>query len=175
MQAAPCSVLQTLVASGNESKLILAFTHFDEVKGYASGEAQVAAGLRRSAVVSAERAEQLMVKNGFSAQRARDFLSSMDGPITARIAEPGEGFLRYTDVAGSRGSFLTTTRFGSSAEAVEGLYLKPYGNTASLVQPVTASGRSIVLEGAIKNGASGVRQTLIIDRNAFEFGIGQGY
>ncbi len=33
MQAAPLSVLRTLVASGHESKLILAFTHFDEVKG----------------------------------------------------------------------------------------------------------------------------------------------
>ena len=33
MQAAPVSVLRTLVASGHESKLVLAFTHFDEVKG----------------------------------------------------------------------------------------------------------------------------------------------
>jgi GTPase Era involved in 16S rRNA processing len=33
MQAAPFSVLQSLVTSGHESKLILAFTHFDEVKG----------------------------------------------------------------------------------------------------------------------------------------------
>lgn len=33
MQAAPCAVLQTLVASGHESKLIVIFTHFDEVKG----------------------------------------------------------------------------------------------------------------------------------------------
>jgi hypothetical protein len=33
MQAAPVSVLRTLVTSGHESKLILAFTHFDEVKG----------------------------------------------------------------------------------------------------------------------------------------------
>lgn len=33
MQAAPCAVLQTLVASGHESKLIVTFTHFDEVKG----------------------------------------------------------------------------------------------------------------------------------------------
>ncbi len=33
MQAAPCAVLQSLVASGHESKLILTFTHFDEVKG----------------------------------------------------------------------------------------------------------------------------------------------
>lgn len=33
MQAGPCAALQSLVASGHESKLILAFTHFDEVKG----------------------------------------------------------------------------------------------------------------------------------------------
>lgn len=33
MQAAPCAVLRSLVASGHESKLIMCFTHFDEVKG----------------------------------------------------------------------------------------------------------------------------------------------
>ncbi len=33
MQAAPCSVLRTIVSSGHEAKLIVAFTHFDEVKG----------------------------------------------------------------------------------------------------------------------------------------------
>ncbi len=31
MQAAPCAVLHSVVASGHESKLIIAFTHFDEV------------------------------------------------------------------------------------------------------------------------------------------------
>lgn len=33
MQAGTCAVLQSLVISGHESKLILAFTHFDDVKG----------------------------------------------------------------------------------------------------------------------------------------------
>ena len=33
MQAAPVSVLRTLVTSGHESKLVIAFTHFDEVRG----------------------------------------------------------------------------------------------------------------------------------------------
>lgn len=33
MQAAPCAVLRSVVASGHESKLLLCFTHFDEVKG----------------------------------------------------------------------------------------------------------------------------------------------
>ena len=89
--------------------------------------------------------------------------------------EPGESFLRYTDVASSRGSFLTNTQFASPLEAVQGLYLGPYGNNASLVQSVTASGRSIVLEGGILNGGAGVRQSLIIDRKAFQFGEGRGY
>lgn len=33
MQAAPCAALDSIVASGHESKLIVCFTHFDEVKG----------------------------------------------------------------------------------------------------------------------------------------------
>ncbi|MFN7431219.1 MAG: hypothetical protein ACK5TP_11650 [bacterium] len=33
MQAAPCAVLRSLAASGHESKLLMCFTHFDEVKG----------------------------------------------------------------------------------------------------------------------------------------------
>lgn len=33
MQAAPCAVLRSVVSSGHESKLVLTFTHFDEVKG----------------------------------------------------------------------------------------------------------------------------------------------
>jgi len=33
MQAAPCAVLRSLASSGHESKLVMCFTHFDEVKG----------------------------------------------------------------------------------------------------------------------------------------------
>lgn len=33
MQAAPCAVLRSLASSGHESKLIMCFTHFEEVKG----------------------------------------------------------------------------------------------------------------------------------------------
>lgn len=33
MQAAPCSALESIVASGHEGKLVVCFTHFDEVKG----------------------------------------------------------------------------------------------------------------------------------------------
>lgn len=33
MQAAPCAALESIVASGHEAKLIVCFTHFDEVRG----------------------------------------------------------------------------------------------------------------------------------------------
>ncbi|MEI7038076.1 hypothetical protein [Fulvimonas yonginensis] len=106
---------------------------------------------------------------------AADFTASFDGPITARLVRPGEDFLRYTDVADSKGSFLTKTQFANPADAVEGLYLGPYGNGATLMQPVTSTGRSIVLEGGVANGAPGVQQTVIVNRGAFQIGSGTGY
>jgi len=127
-------------------------------------------GLRSSAAVSAARAEQYMVQEGLGAARAKDFVSSFDGPITARLVRPGETFLRYTDVADSSGSFLTKSVFTTSNEAVQALFLGPYGNSASLAQNVTSVGRSIVFEGAILNGTA--QQTLIINRGMFQFGIG---
>ena len=116
------------------------------------GGGTVSKGLSRSTIVSAERAEQLLVRYGQSPAQAKDFIASFNGPITARIASPGESFLRYTDVANSKGSFLTKAVFESPKDAVKGLYLKPYGNRASLVQVVVSSKRSIVLEGGIANG-----------------------
>ena len=133
------------------------------------------AGLRTSATISADRAKEFMIKNGMSADRAADFASSFDGPITARLVRPGEDFHRYTDTANSTGSFLTKTQFTNPAAAVDGLYLGPYGNTASLAQPVTSVGRSIVLEGGIANGGAGIQQSLVINRNAFQFGTGVRY
>ena len=83
--------------------------------------------------------------------------------------------MHHTDVADSQGSFLTKTIFPDPAAAVNGLYLGPYGNNASLMQPVTATGRSIILEGGIANGTPGVQQSLIVNRGAFQFGTGLGY
>ncbi len=140
-----------------------------------SGVEAANTGLRRSTVLSPERAHGLLTKYGRSADQATDYINSFDGPITARIVAPGESFLRYTDVANSKGSFLTNVRFSNSASAVDGLYLGPYGNGASLLQPVSASGRSIILEGRIANGGRGVTQSLIIDRGAFTFGTGAGF
>lgn len=145
------------------------------VGGVGAAESNIARGLRGTSVVSPARAESFLVKNGFSPADAKDFIGSFDGPITARIVRPGEDFLRYTGNPTSTGSFLTKSRFSNPASAVDGLYLSPYGNPATYVQTVTSSGRSIVLEGAIKNGGSGVGQTVIHNRGAFTFGVGQGF
>lgn len=132
-------------------------------------------GLRTSTVISNSRAESFLLKQGMSADRAADFVASFDGPITARMARSGEDFLRYTDVADSKGSFLTKTAFANPASAVDGLYLGPYGDSASLMQPVTSVSRSIVLEGAVAKGGAGIMQTLIVNRNAFHIGTGVRY
>ena len=58
---------------------------------------------------------------------------------------------------------------------MQGLYLGPYGNSATFIQDVTAGSRTIVLEGGVRNGGVGVRQTLIINRDAFQFGKAAGY
>jgi hypothetical protein len=55
------------------------------------------------------------------------------------------------------------------------LNLAPWGNNASLVQQVTATGRSIVLEGGVANGTTGVKQTILVNKSAFNFGTGTGY
>ena len=141
----------------------------------ASSEIATSSGLSRSAIVSNDTAQAFLVKNGMSVGLATDFIASFDGPITARIVSPGENFVRYTDVADSQGNFLTKTIFPDPTTAVNDLYLGPYGNNASLMQPVTATGRSIILEGGIANGAPGVQQSLIVNRGAFQFGTGLGY
>jgi hypothetical protein len=133
-------------------------------------------GLRTSTVISAERAEGYLIENGFSPARAKDYVASFDGPITARIARPGEAGYRYTDIADSQGNFLTQSEFATPPDAVSGLYLRPeYQNNATLRQTVTATGRSIVLEGAVRNGGPGVQQTVVINRNTFNYGTGVGY
>ena len=133
-------------------------------------------GLRTSTVISAERAEAFLLKNDFSAARAKDFVDSFEGPITARLARSSEDWLRYTDVADSNGRFLTKTQFSTPSEAVRDLYLLPeFNNRATLVQGVSSTGRSIVLEGAVKNGGAGIKQTLVVDLEKFYFGTGKEY
>ena len=143
-------------------------------RGYIDVESKVtSSGLRTSTAVTPERAQEFLTKNRLSPERAAGFVESFDGPITARLVRPGEEFGRFTGNPESRGSFLTKSTFGSPSEAVDALNLKPFGNPATYRQPVLSSGRSIVLEGVIKDGALlGTRQTLIINRDAFEFGIG---
>ena len=141
--------------------------------GKASG---ASAGLRTSTVVSAERAEAFLIKNGVKPETAKAYLAEVEGPITARLVRPGESFLRYYDFPKASGDFLTKTQFTNPSAAIDGLNLGSYGNNATLVQSVTSINRNIVIEGGIKNGSQGVTQTLIIpNRSAYSFGVGTQY
>jgi RHS repeat-associated protein len=141
-----------------------------------SGGREVATrGLARSAVVSPARAEELLRKYGASPKQARNFVTSFEGPITARIVETGEKFGRFTGDAESKGHFLTKSAFASPAEAKQALGLQKFSNPATLHQEVAAGSRTVVLEGGIKGGRKGVRQSLIVDHSKFNFGKGEGF
>ncbi len=134
-------------------------------------------GLSRTSIISQEHANELLIRKvGLNFEESNSFVASFDGPVTASIAEPGEQWLRYTGAAASKGSFLTRVRFGNSSEAVDALNLRPWGNPATLRQTVTATGRSIILEGRIKGSVPpDIRQTIIVDRGKFEFTIGEPF
>lgn len=125
--------------------------------------------------MSPARAETFLVKNGLSPEKARGFVDSFEGPITARLVRPGEDFVRHFDEPFSTGNFLGKTRFASPGEAVDALALRGFPHRATSVQPLTSTGRTIVLEGNIKGGGTGVGQTVIYDQNAFFFGPGVRY
>jgi len=111
----------------------------------------------------------------FDLDRAKSFVNSFEGDITARIMRPGESRLRYLDSDHGQGSFLTSTAFASSVDASKGLYLSPYLNTALTRQVVTAQQRSIVFEGLVRDGGRNVMQTVITDQSKFVFGPGYRY
>jgi hypothetical protein len=125
--------------------------------------------------ISANAAEALLVKNKFPSNRAQQFLESFEGDLSVRVAQPGENFKRYANDSNGRGGFLSREIFSSPTEAVEALYLKPYDNKAIYRQPVSVAKPTIVIEGGIKNGRPGNRQTLVIDREAFDYGVGVKY
>jgi hypothetical protein len=112
---------------------------------------------------------------GVPADDIASHIGSFEGQMSVRLVSKGEQWLRYTDEAEKAGRYLTKTRFANSSSAVEGLFLKPYGNNATLVQDVVSIRRSIVLEGGVANGGSGISQTFITNRQAFSFGLGYPY
>ena len=127
-------------------------------------------------VVDAQRAEQYLANEiGLGSQKAEEFISSFrNGGIVARIAEPGETFLRYY---GDRptGNFMTRLKFGNPAEAIAGLNLGGFGNDASLVQVVTVTKPTIIFEGGIAGGTEEATQFFATDISAFQFGQGAPY
>ena len=91
------------------------------------------------------------------------------------MVESGESFYRYSDAKIGAGGFLTQEAFLSADDAAEALFTKTFNNFATRRQAVLATKSSLVLEGGIRDGRVGIAQTLILDRNAFVFGIGRRY
>jgi hypothetical protein len=93
MQAAPISAMHELASSGNASKLILAFTHFDEVKG---DNLPTPSAKAQHVMASAENVLAAMGENlGPYAERAlrrrletaRVFLAGIDKPLSSATKE----------------------------------------------------------------------------------------
>lgn len=134
----------------------------------ANSPADESVGIRLSSNVL----EEFLRRAGF--ERAAEFARSFSGQITARVAQPGESFLRYTADAGSTGNFLTRTSFTNPTQATKALHLLPeHGNDATLVQNVVVSSPTLVFEGVIRGGTA--VQTFLVDRSAFFFELGVPY
>jgi hypothetical protein len=162
--------IRSTVSSNSRTKSLPAREVLDDPPKVPKSEASLARSISRAD------AESLLIDNGLSPARAKDFISSFDGPITIRQVNPGETFFRYTDRAESTGNFLTKQAFASPAEAVEKLFLGPYKNQASLVQQVTSVKSTSVFEGAVANGVPpGTIQSLMVDGSAFTFGTGVSF
>ena len=80
-------------------------------------------------------------------------------------------YLRYLDGTEGSGNFLTRSEFFSPIDARRGLNLDPAltPNTAMSQQAVISTQRSIVFEGAVRDGTVGVEQTVITDKSKFMF------
>ncbi len=128
--------------------------------------------------ISREAAAEFLRDHGVRPDHVPSYLRSFDdGPITLRVAEPGETFYRYTrlQTPGGQGRFLTKAVFATPEEAVRALHLAAYGNDATLRQAVVATRVTLVLEGGIRNSPIGERQTVVGDLDAFTFGTGTRY
>ena len=102
--------------------------------------------------------------------RARSFVGSFEGDITARKTRPGVQRMRYLDSDSGRGSCLTSTDFYSPVDAYHGLYLAPWKRLGLTRQVVVNRERALVFEGLVKDGRPGASQTLITDLDRFDFG-----
>lgn len=126
--------------------------------------------------ITKSQAQKYLKSEGITDDTIAGFINSFDGDITARIIEPGEAFFRYTDDAGSTGSFLTKAdHFTSTQEAVDALAIGEFSNNATLRQTVVANKRTIVLEGKIKGSSQNLNQSVLVELENFIFLEGENY
>ena len=101
--------------------------------------------------------------------RAAGYVESFDGWISQRVAEAGETYYRYSPTPSGSGSFVTSVRYATPAEARAALDLPP-GNDAKYVQVVTITRNVLVFEGDVAGGTG--TQTLLYNPAAAQFARG---
>jgi hypothetical protein len=124
-------------------------------------------------VLDAAAMRTFFLARGLSQDSAAGYATSFaNGSGVLREIKAGETFLRYSGPSqNAAGSFLTKGVYSTGSEAVQALDLAPkFGNDGSLVQSVTATQDTYVLEGGVANGAPGAYQAIAVDRNAFTYG-----
>jgi hypothetical protein len=131
-------------------------------------------GFNNGVEISRRSALKLLTNRGISADQASKFINSFDGPLTVRRATPGEQFLRYSNFADDRGSFLSNARFNHPSDAILELVLNPSRNSAQYLQVVRSRGTSILLEGRIR-GSFTNRNQYLINPDDFDFSRGRYY
>ncbi|MBP9865087.1 MAG: hypothetical protein KBC91_01645 [Candidatus Omnitrophica bacterium] len=124
--------------------------------------------------ISSNNAIRLLVSRGLSMDRAKEFVSSFEGPLSIRRASPTEIFTRYSNFEKSQGSFLTKSYFYNTRDAVNELVLQPYGNKATFMQLVQSPKTPLIIEGQIRGSSTAQRQYLI-NQNDFLFSRGKRY
>jgi hypothetical protein len=140
---------------------------------FASKFAPTVADGASAVVLDAAAMRTFFLARGLSQDSAAGYATSFaNGSGVLREIKAGETFLRYSGPGqNAAGSFLTKGVYSTGSEAVQALDLAPkFGNDGSLVQSVTATQDTYVLEGGVANGAPGAYQAIAVDRNAFTYG-----
>jgi hypothetical protein len=144
----------------------------ENTAAFVSSFAPAAAQGSDAVVLDVAGMRNFFLARGLSENRAIGFADSFtNGMGVLREVKAGETFLRYSDQTGNTaGYFLTKTAYDSPGQAVSALNLGPYNNGATLVQQVTATQNTYVLEGGVEGGASDAYQAIAVDQSAFTYG-----
>jgi YD repeat-containing protein len=147
-------------------------TEAESTAAFVSSFAPAAARGSDAVVLDVAAMRNFFLARGLSTEAADGFASSFsNGMGVLREVKAGETFLRYSDEAGNAvGSFLTKTAYPTPSQAVGALNLEDFNNGATLVQQVTATQDTYVLEGGVAGSDSNAYQAIAVDQSAFTYG-----